>query len=129
MESAEKIKAETGEMPKVFCFPFNSARHVCGMVREAGMIPMQAKRVNFGDGTWKGGNADVNAHIDRLVASGAKADALMIHGIGKETGAHRPFKDVAHFERFLEELGERESKGDIKVVPYMEIAEEVAPDK
>ncbi len=128
-ESAAKIKEETGEYPKVFCFPFNAERHVCQLVRDAGMIPMQAKRVNFGDGTWPGGKADINAHIDSLIARGVKADALMIHGIGRSSGAHRPFKDEKHFARFLDELAEREAKGDIKIVPYMEIADAVAPDR
>lgn len=91
------------------------------------MIPMQAKRVNFGDGTWKGGKADIDAHIDRLIAEGRKADALMIHGVGRDSGAHRPFKDAAHFERFLQSLKAREAAGDIIVVPYMELAELVAP--
>ena len=127
-DSCAKIKEETGSAAKVFCFPFNAERHVTGIVREAGMVPMQAKRVNFGDGTWKGGKADIDAHIDRLIAEGRKADALMIHGVGRETGAHRPFKDAAHFERFLQSLKTREEAGDIKVVPYMEIAEDVAPD-
>ena len=90
--------------------------------------PNGTKMLNFGDGTWKGGKADIDTHIDRLVVEGRKADALMIHGVGKETGAHRPFKDAAHFERFLQALKAREEAGDVKVVPYMEIAEDVAPD-
>ena len=126
--SSAAISREIGESPKVFCFPFNAGEGVYDMVRAAGMVPMQVTRVNFGDGTWTNGNADIGAHIKALYASGAKADALMIHGVGKKTGAWRPFVDAAHFEQFLKDLKGLEKSGTIKVVPYMEISEIVAPD-
>lgn len=128
VESAAIIKHELGESPKVFCFPFNAGDGVCVMVREAGMIPMQTNRFNFGAGTFPGGDADLGAHLTRLKASGAAADALMIHGVGHDSGAWRPFEDIGHFRRFLEEIKDREKAGEIKVVPYLEIAESVAPD-
>ena len=83
--SYARIAAEVGAPPKVFCLPFNATNSAVNqMIREAGMIPMQAKRVNFGDGTFSGGKADINAHIDKLLAEGKTADALMIHGIKME---------------------------------------------
>ena len=126
--ASASIARELGEAPKVFCFPYNAAEGVCALVRAAGMLPMQANRVNFGEGTEPGGEVSLAGHIESLMACGAKADALMVHGVGAASGAWRPFVDAAHFERFLQELKSFEEKGAIRVVQYAEIAETVAPD-
>jgi len=121
--SYEAILRETGRAPRYMCYPYSQRNAVTdALCREEGMLPMSVVRTNFGKGTKAGTPTGVGAAIDRWIADGRTCMDVLVHGVCPD-GGWFPFDSAADYAAFLDEIAERERRGQVKVVPYDEFAD------
>ena len=125
-ESRDAIRRELGEAPRFMCHPYVAFDETTdALCREDGMTPMSPRRHNFGHGTKAGTASGIGAAIVRWRAEGRRAQDVLMHGVCPGGGWH-PFDSKEDFAAFLDEIREREKRGEVKVVPYSEFMSALA---
>ena len=125
-ESRDAIRRELGEAPRFMCHPYVAFDETTdALCREDGMTPMSPRRHNFGHGTKAGTASGIGAAIVRWRAEGRRSQDVLMHGVCPGGGWH-PFDSKEDFAAFLDEIREREKRGEVKVVPYSEFMSALA---
>lgn len=104
----ELMEKMSGTRPKLFVAPYSCVSpEAAKIVKEAGLVLLPKARRNFGYDTPAGTEEGVGAYLDAKAASGAEYCDVMVHGVGAKSPGWHPFRDVASYERHLDEIAAR----------------------
>ena len=104
----DEMERNMGIRPKLFVAPYSCVTpEAVKIIEDAGMTLLPVSRRNFGYDTPAGTKDGVGAYLDAKAASGAEYCDVMVHGVGAKSGGWHPFRDVASYERHLDEIAAR----------------------
>lgn len=104
----EVMEKNMGVRPKLYVAPYSCVSpEAAKIIKEAGLALLPKKRKNFGYDTPAGTEDGVGAYLDKRAAEGAEHCDVMVHGVGPKSGGWHPFRDVASFEKHLDEIAAR----------------------
>lgn len=121
-ESRDAIKRETGVAPKYLCHPYCQTNfEVEEAIRDAGMIPMNTRRKNFGTGTVAWTKSGAGEYIRQCIERGETFIDILSHGVTKEGNGWMPYEKVEDFEEHIKEIKKLSDEGVIKVILYRDL--------
>ena len=121
-ESRDAIKREIGVAPQYLCHPYCQTNfEVEEAIRDAGMIPMDTHRKNFGAGTVAWTPSGVGEYIRQCIERGETFIDILCHGVTKEGNAWMPYEKVEEFEEHVKQIKKLADAGVIKVVLYRDL--------
>ena len=117
----DAIKREVGVAPQLVCYPFSAASpETDAAIVAAGMRVMNPARRNFG-----GARSEAVEFINQRKKADAGYADLLTHGIDKKLPGYRPFDSVEVFEAHLKAVKALVDAGEVEVVLYRDIPDDV----
>lgn len=117
VDARDALAREIGKTPRILCLPgTNGDKAVTEMAKANGLETMLIPRHGYGE--WK---KDVSRDVAHCRAVGVRRVDMLVHGITPETGGWKPFPSRMAFVKFLDDLRACEKRGEVKIVPYVQL--------